>query len=64
MATTTPRGYLGIPEAAAYLGVDHKTIRRLISSGRLPGFRLGNRIIKIRISDLDAALTPIGGGSV
>lgn len=53
--------YLGIPEAAAYLDVDHKTIRRLIASKRLPGYRLGNRIIKVKVADLDAVLTPMGG---
>jgi excisionase family DNA binding protein len=56
------RTYVGIPEAATYLGVDHKTIRRLITSGKLPAGRLGNRVIKIRIADLDAVLTPLGGG--
>lgn len=54
--------YLGIPEAAAYLDVDHKTIRRLIASKRLPGYRLGNRIIKVKVADLDAVLTPMQGG--
>ncbi|WP_231999078.1 helix-turn-helix domain-containing protein [Mycobacterium sp. 1081908.1] len=54
--------YLGIPEAAAYLDVDHKTIRRLIASKRLAGYRLGNRIIKIKVADLDAVLTPMHGG--
>jgi excisionase family DNA binding protein len=55
--------YLGIPEAAAYLDVDHKTIRRLIAAKRLPGYRLGNRIIKIKVADLDAVLTPMQGGA-
>ncbi|OQZ89519.1 hypothetical protein BST11_16960 [Mycobacterium alsense] len=55
--------YLGIPEAAAYLDVDHKTIRRLIAAKRLPGYRLGNRIIKVKIADLDAVLTPMQGGA-
>jgi excisionase family DNA binding protein len=54
--------YLGIPEAATYLDVDHKTIRRLITAGRLPGYRLGSRIIKVKVADLDAALTPIPHG--
>lgn len=53
--------YIGIPGAADYLGVDPKTIRRLISSGKLPGYRLGNRIIKIKVTDLDGVLAPIGG---
>jgi excisionase family DNA binding protein len=55
--------YLGIPEAAAYLDVDHKTIRRLIASRQLAGYRLGNRIIKVKVTDLDAVLTPMHGGA-
>jgi excisionase family DNA binding protein len=55
------RAYVGIPEAATYLDVDHKTVRRLITSGKLPAWRLGNRVIKVRITDLDNVLTPIGG---
>lgn len=55
--------YLGIPEAAAYLDVDHKTIRRLIAAKRLAGYRLGNRIIKVKVADLDAVLTPMQGGA-
>lgn len=61
-AGQTP-AYLGIPEAAAYLDVDHKTIRRLIAAQRLPGYRLGNRIIKVKVADLDAVLTPMSGGA-
>ncbi|WP_368834356.1 helix-turn-helix domain-containing protein [Mycobacterium intracellulare] len=56
-----PRAYIGIPGAATYLDVDHKTIRRLITSGKLRGYRLGNRVIKVKVADLDAVLTPIGG---
>jgi excisionase family DNA binding protein len=55
--------YFGISEAAAYLDVDHKTVRRLITSGRLPGYRLGSRLIKVKVTDLDAVLTPMRGGA-
>jgi excisionase family DNA binding protein len=55
--------YVGIPEAATYLDVDHKTIRRLISAGQLPAGRLGKRLIKIKVTDLDALLTPMRGGA-
>lgn len=55
--------YFGIPDAAAYLGVDHKTVRRLITSGELPAGRLGKRLIKIKVSDLDALLVPMQGGA-
>jgi excisionase family DNA binding protein len=53
--------YLGILGAAVYLDGDHKTIRRLIASKRLAAWRLGNRIIKIKVADLDAVLTPMQG---
>jgi excisionase family DNA binding protein len=55
------RVFVGIPDAATYLDVDHKTIRWLITSGKLPAYRLGNRVIKIRVTDLDSVLTPLGG---
>jgi excisionase family DNA binding protein len=57
------RAYIGIPEAATYLDVDHKTIRRLITSGDLSAGRLGKRLIKIKVTDLDALLTPMRGGA-
>jgi excisionase family DNA binding protein len=60
-AAKQARAYVGIPEAATYLDIDHKTVRRLISSGKLPAYRLGNRVIKVKIADLDSVLTPIGG---
>jgi excisionase family DNA binding protein len=57
------RAFVGIPEAATYLGVAEKTIRRLIRDDKLAAYRLGNRVIKIRIEDLETVLSPIGGAS-
>ncbi|ORB68806.1 hypothetical protein BST47_02670 [Mycolicibacterium tusciae] len=54
------RGFVGIPEAATYLDVTTKTVRRMISRGQLDAYRLGDRLIKIRISDLDALMIPVG----
>jgi excisionase family DNA binding protein len=47
--------------AADYAGVHVKTIRRWISAGRLTGYRLGPRLIKVDLDQIDAMLTPIGG---
>lgn len=58
------RAYVGIPEAATYLDVATKTVRRLIASGRLPAYRLGNRVLKVKISDLDGVLSPVGGAAL
>lgn len=46
-------------DAAEHMGVATKTIRRWIKSGLLPGYSVGPRFIRVRLSDLDAMLTPI-----
>jgi excisionase family DNA binding protein len=58
---TVEQAYIGIPEAATYLGVAEKTIRRFIRDDKLPAYRLGNRVIKIKIDDLETVLRPVGG---
>lgn len=63
-AAATPR-YITIDEAATHLGVSPLTIRRRISSGDLPAFKMGRRAIRVRIEDVEALLEPIptaGGG--
>ena len=55
-------GYLSQADAAGYLGVSVRTIRQLISDGRLPASRLSsarNGLVRLRRADLDALLTPI-----
>ena len=54
--------YFSILEAAEYLGVTTRTIRQMIADGRLTGYRLGARVIRLRREDIDAAMQPIGGG--
>jgi len=41
-------------EAAAYLGVSLRTVRRYIAAGTLPVVRRGPRSLFIRRADLDA----------
>jgi len=43
-------------EAARYLKVSLKTLRRLVREGRLPEVRLGPRLPRYRVRDLDALL--------
>jgi len=51
---------LTIADAAARIGVHPCTVRRRISDGTLPAFRVGGqRLIKIRESDLDRLLPPV-----
>lgn len=56
------RKLVSINVAAAELGVSERTIRRYIASGRLTGYRVGARLIRVDLSQLDRALTPIGAG--
>lgn len=59
--TNVARAYAGIAEAAAYLDLSEKTIRRLINSGQLTAYRFGNRVVKLKLSDLDAIFTVTSG---
>jgi excisionase family DNA binding protein len=51
---------MSIPDAASYLGVSPYTVRVMIADGRLPAYRLGERIVRLRRSDIDAAMQRMG----
>ena len=45
-----------INETANYVGVNPKTIRRRIADGTLTGHRVGPRLIRIDLDEVDAQL--------
>ena len=50
------KGYvalLSIPEAAARLGVHPNSVRRWYKSGRLMGWRIGPKVIRFRLDDIE-----------
>ena len=51
--------HLSIPETAEYLGVAERTVRVMIADGRLTAYRLGDRIIRLRRSEINAAMQPV-----
>lgn len=58
---------ISIAEAAEYLSVSTKTIRRYIATGRLTGYRTGPRLLRVDRNELDGLLRPIptaGGGRI
>lgn len=59
-AQVSPYGLpeLTVSDAAAMLRVNAKIVRRAISEGRLPAFRVG-RLIRVRAEDVAALVTPI-----
>jgi excisionase family DNA binding protein len=64
-APAATRRYASLADAAIYLGVNERTIRRQIADGRLTGYRLGDRLIRVDLNELDESLRPIptvGGG--
>jgi excisionase family DNA binding protein len=60
--TTTPvtkRRLGSIADAAEHADVSTRTIRRYIATGRLTGYRVGPRLVKVDLTDLDAIVRPI-----
>ena len=55
----TTRQAIDLANAAAYLSVSHKTLRRLIAAGKLPAFRVGGGPIRVLISDVEALKEPV-----
>ena len=63
-----PKKYLSTAEAAEFIGVSPRTIRHYIATGVLTGYRVGPRILRIPLSEVEALLEPIptaavGGGA-
>jgi excisionase family DNA binding protein len=56
--------YISLAEAAEYVGVHPRTIRRRISEGSIRAVRFG-RLIKVDLADLESALRviPTAGGA-
>mgnify|MGYP001435500878 CR=1 FL=1 len=52
---------LSIQQAAAVFGLSQKTIRRWLAEGRIKGYRLGARAIRIDRDSLLAVQRPMGG---
>ena len=53
------RECLTLADAADRLGVSTATVRRRITDGQFRAFRMGSRLIRIRVADLDRMLMEI-----
>jgi excisionase family DNA binding protein len=60
-ATDTLPPRPSIQQAATWLGVDPKTVRRYIAQGRIKAMRVGPRLIRIERESLLKMAEPIGG---
>ena len=57
--TAEAQRFVSQEDAAARWGVSVDTIRRLIRQGKLTGYRLNNRIIRVDLAEVDACFQPI-----
>ncbi len=57
--TTTTRRMVGVAEAAAYIGISTPTLRHWIKTGRLPAVRLGPKLLRVDLDDIDAMTRPV-----
>ena len=55
------RMYVSPKQAAEFLGVTDRGIRKMISDGRLKGYKLGPGVLRLRLDEIEAALQPVGG---
>lgn len=58
MADIVTRHYMTVAEAAEYLQISDRTVRRLIKDGELSGYRLGRskRTIRVYRDEIDKQL--------
>ncbi len=61
LTTTTPRTrrWASINDAAEYVGVNTKTLRRMMARGEITGYRFGDRLLRFDLNELDAANRPV-----
>ena len=57
--TAEAQRFVSQEDAAARWGVSVNTIRRLIAAGKITGYRLNGRIIRVDVAEVDAAFKPI-----
>lgn len=62
-AGSRQRRYGKISEAAKYLGVTDRTIRQMISDGRITGYRCGSRLVRVDLNEIDDVMRPFGGAA-
>jgi len=53
------RKLITMDAAADWLGVSKRHVRRLISSGQLPAYRISEAIIRIDANELEPLLAPV-----
>lgn len=45
-----------VKETAEYVGLHHVSVRRMVADGRIRGYHLGPRILRIDLNEIDDAM--------
>lgn len=59
MHSNVHRHLVAIDAAAEYLAVSTKTIRRRIADGTITGYRVGSRLLRVDIDELESIIRPV-----
>ena len=59
MIARPERKLITLAAAAEHAAVSVKTIRRRVAAGDLTGYRLGPRLIRVNLHELDAIMRPM-----
>ncbi|SUA03107.1 DNA binding domain-containing protein [Mycolicibacterium fortuitum] len=57
------RRYAKMREVALYLDISERTVRAMVADGRLTAYKLGERVVRLDLDEVDAAMTPAGGAA-
>jgi excisionase family DNA binding protein len=60
---TARRNLATIQQAAEHLSVNERTVRRRIADGTLTGYRVGPRLVRVDLDEVDRELRAIPTGS-
>jgi excisionase family DNA binding protein len=55
------RRWASTKQTADHLQVTVRTVRLMVADGRLTKYRLGPRVVRFDLDEVDAAMTPAGG---
>jgi excisionase family DNA binding protein len=50
---------MSLADAAEHVGVTTRTLRRWIAAGALPAYRVGPRLVRVNLDDLEELMRPI-----
>lgn len=57
------RRWAKIRDVALYLDLSDRAVRGMIADGRLTAHKLGQRVVRLDLDEVDAAMTPSGGAA-